>query len=72
LRAVRYLVFATLVAVLLADASGLSKAEIERIWLPFAVWLAAGAAAPPNPRLWLAAGGAGGQPSGADGMVMDR
>ena len=27
------------VAILLADASALSKAETERIWLPFAVWL---------------------------------
>ncbi|OZM71353.1 hypothetical protein CFN78_21150 [Amycolatopsis antarctica] len=30
---------AALVAVLAADISGLSKAEVERIWLPFAVWL---------------------------------
>jgi hypothetical protein len=28
-----------LVAIVLADLSGLSKAETERIWLPFAVWL---------------------------------
>ena len=26
-------------AILIADLSGLSKAEVERIWLPFAVWL---------------------------------
>ena len=42
---------AALAAVLLADVSGMSKAEVERIWLPFAVWLvvpvrAAAAAAP--------------------------
>jgi hypothetical protein len=44
-------------AVLLADASGLSKAETERIWLPFAVWLTAAAAALPASahRGWLAA-----------------
>jgi hypothetical protein len=30
------LVGAALTAVLLADVSGLSKAEVERIWLPFA------------------------------------
>ena len=30
---------AALVAILLADLSGLSKAEVERIWLPFTVWL---------------------------------
>jgi len=29
---------AGLAAALLADASGLSKAEVERIWLPFALW----------------------------------
>lgn len=30
---------AAALAVLAADLSGLSKAEVERIWLPFAVWL---------------------------------
>ncbi len=30
---------AALVAIIAADVSGLSKAETERIWLPFAVWL---------------------------------
>jgi hypothetical protein len=30
-------------SMLAADLSGLSKAEVERIWLPFAVWLLAGA-----------------------------
>jgi hypothetical protein len=45
-------------AVLTADLSGLSKAEVERIWLPFAVWLVAGAALLPerSRRGWLAAG----------------
>jgi hypothetical protein len=40
-----------------ADLSGLSKAEVERIWLPFAVWLIAGAALLParDRRGWLAA-----------------
>jgi methylthioxylose transferase len=33
------LVAAALIAVLAADISGLSKAEVERIWLPFAVWM---------------------------------
>ncbi len=48
---------AALVAVLAADLSGLSKAEVERIWLPFAVWLPAGAALLPvgDRRGWLAA-----------------
>jgi hypothetical protein len=38
---------AVFVAVLAADVSGMSKAEVERIWLPFTLWLAAagGAAA---------------------------
>jgi hypothetical protein len=45
-------------AVLAATISGLSKAEVERIWLPFAVWLVAGAALLPasTRRGWLAAG----------------
>jgi hypothetical protein len=33
------------VAVVVADLTGLSKAEVERIWLPFMPWLVAGAAA---------------------------
>ncbi|MCG8924893.1 hypothetical protein [Lentzea sp. CC55] len=41
------------VAVLAADLSGLSKAETERIWLPFAIWLLAGAAG--LGRRWLTA-----------------
>jgi len=46
---------AALVAILAADLSGLSKAEVERIWLPFAVWLMAGAALlpPATRRGWL-------------------
>lgn len=48
---------AGLVAILAADLSGLSKAEVERIWLPFAVWLIAGVALlPPRTRRgWLVA-----------------
>lgn len=44
------------VAVLVADLSGLSKAEVERIWLPFAVWLVAAAGLLPGrqARWWLA------------------
>ncbi|HEX6347594.1 hypothetical protein [Umezawaea sp.] len=38
------LVGAALAAILLADASGLSKAEVERIWLPFTAWLTAATA----------------------------
>jgi len=42
-----------LVAVAVAEISGLSKAEVERIWLPFAPWLLAGALALERRRLWL-------------------
>jgi hypothetical protein len=44
-------------AIAAADLSGYSKAEVERIWLPFAVWLLAGAGLLPtgNRRAWLAA-----------------
>ncbi|OBI73583.1 hypothetical protein [Mycobacterium sp. E740] len=46
-----------LAAIVFADLSMLSKAETERIWLPFTVWLtAAGALLPPrSQRWWLAA-----------------
>ncbi|MFR9751459.1 hypothetical protein ACL02S_10525 [Nocardia sp. 004] len=49
------LVAAGLCAVLVADASGLSKAETERIWLPFDVWLLAATAFLPKAtaRFWL-------------------
>ncbi|MEQ0560537.1 hypothetical protein ABJI51_15730 [Amycolatopsis sp. NEAU-NG30] len=48
---------AALAAILFADASGLSKAETERIWLPFGVWLLPMTALLPRPgrRWWLAA-----------------
>ncbi|SDD30759.1 hypothetical protein [Actinokineospora iranica] len=44
-------------AVLAATVSGLSKSEVERIWLPFAVWLIAAAALLParSHRWWLGA-----------------
>ncbi|WP_243653470.1 hypothetical protein [Pseudonocardia endophytica] len=50
------LVAAAVVAVLLADASGMSKAEVERIWLPFGVWivLACGMIPRRQVRGWLA------------------
>jgi hypothetical protein len=43
--------------VAVADLSGLSKAEVERIWLPFAVWIVPLAALLPRPSLrwWLQA-----------------
>ncbi|MFI9565886.1 hypothetical protein [Streptomyces rishiriensis] len=46
---------AALTALLLADLSGMSKAETERIWLPFAMWLLASCAFLSRPRGWLAA-----------------
>jgi len=48
-----------LAAVLVADVSGLSKGEVERIWLPFFPWIAAAAAALPWPKMrpWLSASG---------------
>jgi hypothetical protein len=49
-------VLGALLAIVFADVSMLSKAETERIWLPFTVWLtAAGAFLPPRShRWWLA------------------
>lgn len=49
------LVLGALVAILVADLSGMSKAETERIWLPFALWLLPACALLPRPRAWLAA-----------------
>ncbi|WP_340556367.1 hypothetical protein [Streptomyces sp. GSL17-111] len=51
------LVLGAALAMLIADLSGMSKAETERIWLPFALWLLPGAALLPgrHHRWWLAA-----------------
>ncbi|MEU5532054.1 hypothetical protein [Streptomyces sp. NPDC020362] len=49
------LVGAALLALLIADLSGMSKAETERIWLPFAMWLLPACAYLPRPRAWLTA-----------------
>jgi hypothetical protein len=51
------LVLAAITAILCADLSMLSKAETERIWLPFTVWLTAAPAQLPysTHRWWLAA-----------------
>jgi methylthioxylose transferase len=47
---------AAALAIVIADLSGLSKAEVERIWLPFAVWLLPAAVLLPQQsrRGWLA------------------
>lgn len=49
------LVTAAFLALLTADLSGMSKAETERIWLPFALWLLPSCALLTRPRAWLAA-----------------
>ncbi|OPG10747.1 hypothetical protein B1R27_01500 [Streptomyces sp. GKU 895] len=54
-RRLALLVAAALLALLVADLSGMSKAETERIWLPFAVWLLPAGAFLTHPRAWLAA-----------------
>ncbi|MEN0139572.1 MAG: hypothetical protein AAGC80_30770 [Rhodococcus sp. (in: high G+C Gram-positive bacteria)] len=55
------LVLAALLAVVIADLSALSKAETERIWLPFEWWLLAAPALLPrgSHRFWLAVQAAG-------------
>jgi len=52
---IHLLMLSMLVAIVCADLSMLSKAETERIWLPFTVWLTAAPALlpPPSQRLWL-------------------
>ena len=54
-------VLGALLAIVLADLSMLSKAETERIWLPFTVWLTAAGALLPSrsQRWWLALNVAG-------------
>ena len=49
-------VLAALAAIVIADLSMLSKAETERIWLPYTVWLTAAPAvlSPKSQRWWLA------------------
>ncbi|MFD8381370.1 hypothetical protein ACFV2X_22970 [Streptomyces sp. NPDC059679] len=49
------LVLSALLALLVADLSGMSKAETERIWLPFAMWLLPACALLTRPRAWLTA-----------------
>jgi methylthioxylose transferase len=52
---------AMLATIACADLSMLSKAEVERIWLPFTVWLTAAPALLPvrSHRVWLAVNAAG-------------
>ncbi|MGB6161809.1 MAG: hypothetical protein WBF75_04390, partial [Pseudonocardiaceae bacterium] len=56
-RGLTLLCAAAVLAVLVADLCGLCKAEVERIWLPFAVWLIAATGLLParQARWWLAA-----------------
>jgi methylthioxylose transferase len=53
---VHMVVLGALAAIVFADLSMLSKAETERIWLPFTIWLTAAAALlpPRSARWWLA------------------
>ncbi|MDP9864827.1 MULTISPECIES: hypothetical protein [Streptosporangium] len=51
---VRALVAAAVVAVLALDVSGVTRGEVERIWVPYAVWIVLAAASSPG-RWWLAA-----------------
>jgi hypothetical protein len=55
------LLLSMLAVIVCADLSMLSKAETERIWLPFTIWLTAAPALLParSHRLWLALNAAG-------------
>lgn len=52
-----WLAAASLLGILAANLSGLSKSEVERIWLPFIIWLIplAAATGPGRHRAWLVA-----------------
>jgi methylthioxylose transferase len=52
-RAIWVLVGGALAAILVADLSGLSKAEVERIWLPFLIWMLLATAALPSSPRWM-------------------
>ena len=58
---IHLLMLSMLVAIVCADLSMLSKAETERIWLPFNIWLTAAPALLPvrSHRVWLALNAAG-------------
>jgi hypothetical protein len=47
---VRPLVVAALIAVTVLDVSGVTRGEVERIWLPFALWIGLAAAWAPHRR----------------------
>jgi hypothetical protein len=53
-RPMRALVGAALVAVLALDLSGVTRGEVERIWVPYALWIGLAAGMAPG-RRWLAA-----------------
>jgi hypothetical protein len=52
-RGTRMLVAGGLAMVVIADLTGLSKGEVERIWLPFVPWVMV-ATSELSPRIWLA------------------
>ncbi|NVI85817.1 hypothetical protein HUX53_00655, partial [Actinomadura sp. BRA 177] len=53
---VAVLACAALAGVLVLDVSGVTRGEVERIWVPFAAWAVAAAALhQPPARAWLAA-----------------
>jgi len=59
-RALGLLILSTLAAVAVADVSGLSKGEVERIWMPFMPWITLAVVGllrerPSQVRGWLAA-----------------
>ncbi len=44
---------AALVAVLVSDVSGFMRGEVERIWLPYGIWVVPACACLPARRRWL-------------------
>ncbi len=50
----RAVIAAAVVAVVALDVSGVTRGEVERIWLPFATWIGLASAWSPVGRRWLA------------------
>lgn len=64
---IRTLVLAALIAVLVLDVSGVTRGEVERIWVPYAVWIGVAAGHAARSAKGIPGGLAGGLAAGPPG-----